>query len=44
MGIFLSRGQALVAQKFLDDSQVRATAQKMRSEGMAEGMRAYFSL
>ena len=39
LGITLGRRQRGVAQKFLYCSQVTAAGQKMRGEGMAEGMR-----
>ena len=40
MRIFLGRRQALVAEELLDDAEVCAPAQEVRSEGVAQGMRA----
>jgi hypothetical protein len=42
MSVFLSCGQALMSKKLLNGSEVSPAAQKMRSERMAERMRADF--
>ena len=40
VGVVLGRGQALVAEEFLDDAEVGPAVQEMRGEGMAQGVRA----
>ena len=41
MGVFLSGGQADVAQQFLDGAQVRAHLQQMGGERVAQGVRGH---
>ena len=38
MCVFLSRGQAVMSQELLDNSEVSTSAKKMGGEGMAERM------
>ena len=40
VGIFLGRGEALMAEKFLYPPEVGATTEEMGGEGVAECMRA----
>ena len=40
VGVLLRRGQAGVAQELLDDPKIRAPAEEVRSEGVAERMGA----
>ena len=42
MGVFLRRGQTLVAEQFLDGAQVRARTKHMGRKGVSESVRMNF--